>query len=132
MRDFGDPVKEVILDLLTGVDPAEDRFVALLTATAAPDDTGATIAEPGYTGYGRVEFLAANWTATTDGVRYSEVDTDFPITDAEVELAGVAILDAATNGALITFENFVETLNIPSGKVPSLASGELAMSSNPS
>lgn len=120
--------KDRLFDYLLGIDPAEDRFVALLSTAATEDDTGTSIVEVTYTGYTRIEVAAADWTATINGLRSNEAAITFPTppTDEGEYALGFAVCNAATNGELVGFADFAPAVFLTELVQPKFSIGALA------
>lgn len=128
--DFADTWREKVLDYVLGISPAADRYIAILGEVAVPGDTGSTITESDYPAYERVEFLAADWSATSSGRRRNEADVLFPTVDEGGHVAvGFALLTAATAGELVAYHNLddVDWRTFTVGQTPRIAINQLAM-----
>ena len=86
-------------------------YMGLTTATVASSDTGSTITEPSGGGYARVLVNATGgaapaWGSVSGGQVQNADQVDFPQASADwgTLVAGV-ILDAATGGNLLSFDN---------------------------
>lgn len=66
LAGFSDAVEKKVIDHLTGktayTSPAP-LYLALTTQAVADTDTSASIVEPNYTGYGRIQIPAVDWNA---------------------------------------------------------------------
>lgn len=110
--------------------PAGNTFVALVDTIVADDDTGSTISEPA-DGYARVEVnpnggASPTWNLAAAGVVDNETDVDIgPATGDWGTIVGVAILDAATLGNLLMYDNAMGDQAVGDGDTARFPAGDL-------
>lgn len=81
-------------------------YVALVTATAAETDTGSTITEPAGNAYARTSVGASPWAAVSGGASQNNNVIQFPTpTGPWGTVVGIAVVDAATNGNMLFYDN---------------------------
>ena len=94
-----DKLNDHILSITSLTMPA-NIYMALCTVTVTDAMTGATITEATYTGYARIEVLAASLNASSGGVVTNSADITFAACSGSTStVIGVAILDSVTIGA---------------------------------
>lgn len=129
--EFSNYLANAILDfaLRNQAFSAPDTYVALCTANVADSDTGSTITEPSGGAYAREQVnpnggAAPAWALAAARALSNGADIDFTDPTASWGLiTAIAILDAATAGNLLVYENDVtdqtpdspDTVQIPSG-----------------
>lgn len=106
-------------------------YVALVTATVADTDTGSTITEPSGGAYARVQVnvnggASPTWDAAASGV----VDNTHDVAFAEATaswgtVVGVAIVDAASAGNLLLYDNAMTDQAVGSGDTVTFPAGDL-------
>lgn len=112
----------------TAYTPAATVYLALATADPTDAGTGATIAEPTYTGYARkaITFGAA----ATRQVAQSGVVSFDQCTVGSATVTHWAVLDGATTGAgnMLAHGQLSASKSIVVGNTPSVASGQVTIS----
>src|SRR3990172_6283215 len=108
-----------------------DTYVALVTATVGDSDTGTTITEPSGGAYARKQVnvnggASPTWDLAAAGV----VDNTHAVTFAQASaswgtVVGVAIVDAATLGNLLMYDNAMADQAVGSGDTVSFPVGDL-------
>lgn len=110
---------------------AGNTFVALVTVAVADNDTGSTITEPSGNGYARVEVnpnggASPTWDLAAAGVVDNTHDVDIgPATGSWGTIVGVAILDAATLGNLLMYDNAMADQAVDNGDTARFPAGDL-------
>lgn len=107
-------------------------YVALCTATIADTDTGSTITEPGGGAYARKQVninggASPTWDLAASGVVDNTHDVDLgPASGASWgTIVAVAILDAATTGNLLFYDNGMTDQAVGDGDTARFAAGDL-------
>jgi hypothetical protein len=100
LSNYGeDKLLDHVLSITSLTMPA-NIYAALTTVTITDSMTGATITEATYTGYARIEVLAASLNASSGGVVTNSADIVFAACSGSTStVIGVAICDSVTTGA---------------------------------
>ncbi|MCA9872475.1 MAG: hypothetical protein KC441_02440 [Anaerolineales bacterium] len=81
-------------------------YVALVTATVSATDTGSTLTEPGGNAYARTSVGASPWAAVSGGASQNNNVIQYPTpTGSWGTVVGIAVVDAASNGNLLFYDN---------------------------
>jgi hypothetical protein len=134
--EFSDYAAVELLDWLLRAQAftAPATYVALCTATVADDDTGSTITEPGAGAYAReivniTGGAVPDWDAAVSGdPSYVDNNDDITFTQATANqgtIVAIAIVDAATVGELLWYDNDVTDKPVNDGDTASIAAGAL-------
>ncbi|HEY4690299.1 MAG TPA: hypothetical protein VIK33_13370 [Anaerolineae bacterium] len=108
-----------------------DTYVALVTATVTDSNTGSTITEPSGGAYARKQVnVNGGASPTWDLAASSVVDNTHAVTFAQASaswgtVVGVAIVDAATVGNLLMYDNAMADQAVGSGDTVSFPIGDL-------
>lgn len=111
--------------------PIETLYLALCTSAPAVDDTGSTIVETDYAGYGREAFLGASKFAAPSSraiVQNNSIEMNQATGVSTDDITHFAILDAASGGNLLGFGAFNSAWNVVAGNTPVIASGQMVIS----
>lgn len=108
-----------------------DTYIALVTATVSDSDTGSTITEPGGGSYAREQVnpnggSSPTWDLAASGLVDNTHDVVF--TEATASwgtIVGVAIVDAATNGNLLFYDNAMADQAVGSGDTVTFPAGDI-------
>ncbi len=110
-----------------------DTYIALCTATVSNSDT--SITEEGGSGYSRVQLNKAGgsspaWSSVSDGATDNADEVSWtPSADDWTEVVAMAILDAATDGNLLAFDNDNVVNQTPGdGETTKFSAGALSLS----
>ena len=94
-------------------------YAALCTVAVTTSMTGATITQATYTGYARVQVLAASLGAASGGSMTNSADITWPEVQAGANtVVSVAICDAASGGNLLYFDGDVGTVEVSTAQTP--------------
>ena len=113
---------------------APDTYCALTTATIADDDTGSTITEPSGNGYARKQVNVnggsePTWDLAASGALDNTHNVDFAqATGSWGTVVALAILDAATLGNLLFYDNGVSDQAVGDGDTVRFPAGDLDVS----
>jgi len=104
-------------------------YVALVTATVAATNTGATITEPAGNNYGRTSVGSSPWATVSGGASENNNAITFPTPSGSWgTVVGMALCDASSGGNMLFFDNDVTDQAIGSGDTVSFAIGALDVS----
>lgn len=115
---------------------APDTYVALCTANVSDSDTGSTITEPSAGAYARKQVnpnggSSPTWSVASARALANAADIDFADPTASWGLiTALAILDAASAGNLLFYENSVTEQTPDSGDSVQIPSGDLDVALN--
>lgn len=125
MAGFSNYAENKILDHIFGgpswaAVPAT-LYMALTTVAVTETDTGSTITEANYTGYGRASVVVGAWRAAASGEKKNLNPISFAAcTGGSSTVIGFAIVDASSAGNIIMF-GVVPTTAVTSGLTPQFA-----------
>ena len=130
MGKLSDYSRNKLLDHLLGgtaYTPAATLYLALCTDTPASSETGSTISEVSYTGYGRkaITFGAANLTGRNI-TQNAQVSFD-QATAGDTTAVGWAICDADSAGNMLAYGTLDTSKQITTNNTPTVASGEVVI-----
>jgi len=98
--------------------------IALATVNIADSMTGSTITEPEGGSYARVDFAA--WSAASDGaLSNSNTVTFLDATDSWGTITAMALLDAASAGNLLMYDNAITDQAVAAGDTVEFSTGDL-------
>lgn len=101
-------------------------FIALCTSAPTDSDTGSTITEASYTSYARVETDSDDWNSASGGSIDNAQAITFPkCTGGTSSVTHFAVLDAATNGNLLTKGALGDTLAVANLIIPTFPASTL-------
>jgi len=104
-------------------------YVALVSAPVAVTDTGSTLTEPAGSAYARTSVGASPWTAVSGGAAQNNNLIQLPTpTGSWGTVVGMAVVDAASNGNVLFFDNDMVDQAISESDDVSFASGALTVS----
>ncbi len=110
---------------------APDTYVALCTATISDSDTGSTITEPAGNGYARKQVnvnggASPTWDLAASGALDNTHDIEMATPSGSWgTIVSMAIIDAATTGNMLFYDNGVSDQAVGSGDTVKFNAGEL-------
>lgn len=104
-------------------------YLALCTGTPSQASTGATLAEATYTGYARVQVLAASLAAAVSGIITNSADIAFgACTGGSSTIVGWAVCDAAGTGAgNVLYYGTLPSFSVVNTVTPKVYAGTLSV-----
>jgi hypothetical protein len=122
MSGFSDERKKTILEEFL-----IDGWLALTTVAVKGSDTGATIVEPTYTGYARIEQKKTQWSAAAENKRHNNVLKSFPeCTAGTSNVIGWALCTSSETGkGLIVCSGVIPLTVVAAGIIPEFNVGSL-------
>lgn len=130
MSGYADTIKNAILDAGFGGAPFESKdphYLALCTAAVVGADTGATIAEPAFTPYARLEMKSGDWSAAAAGAKHNVTLMKFAeCTAGEGSVKYWALCTTLAKGTgLVVASGVTPITAVAAGITPQFAIGDL-------
>jgi hypothetical protein len=129
MGNFSTVLANELLDHLFGKGAYTPPTIYVALSTAAPGDTGATIAEPSGGSYARKVTAASDWNAASSRATSNAAAIEFAAaTDSWGTITHFALFDASSGGNFLGWGALTASKTIGSGDTARFAIGDLDVS----
>jgi hypothetical protein len=129
MGNFSTVLANELLDHLFGKGDYTPPTIYVALSTAAPGDTGSTIAEPSGGSYARKVTAASDWAAASSRATSNAADIEFAeATDSWGTVTHFALFDADEDGTFLGWGQLTSSKTISSGDAARFKTGELDVS----